>query len=128
MLLNAFFISQLSYRPLVWMFHSRGKNGKTNRIQERWLRIIDKDKKFTFYQLLEKDGSVSMLKRNLRFLAYEMFKINSGMTPELIEELILPNRQHRYELRNNPGWSVQVVKSVYKGLESFLGPKIWELK
>ena len=78
--------------------------------------------------MLEKDGSVSMLKRNLCFLAYEMFKINSGMTPELIEELILPNRQHWYELRNNPDCSVQVVKSVHKGLESFLGPKIWELK
>ena len=62
-----------------------------------------------------------MLKRNLRFLAYEMFKLNSGMAPELIKKLILPNRQHWYELRNNPDFSVQVVKSVHKCLESFLG-------
>ena len=58
-LLNAFFISQFSYCPFVWMFHSRGKNNKINGIHERCLRIIYNDYKSTFYELLEKDGSVS---------------------------------------------------------------------
>ena len=51
------------------------------------------------------------------------------MTPELIKELILPNRQRRFDLRNNPAFAVPMVKSVHKGLESlsYLGPKIWEL-
>ena len=117
-LLNAFFISQFSYCPLVWMFHSRGKNNKINRIHERCLRIIYNDKKSTFYELLEKDGSVSIHKRNLRFLACEMFKLKRDMAPELIKELILPNRQSRYELRNNPDFAVPIVKSVHKDLES----------
>ena len=58
-----------------------------------------------------------------------MFKLKSDMAPELIKELILPNRLHRYELRNNPDFVVPIVKSVDKGLESlsYLGPKIWEL-
>ena len=58
-----------------------------------------------------------------------MFKLNSGLAPELIKELIQPNRQHRYELRNNPAFAVQVAKSVHKGLESlsYLDPRIWEL-
>ena len=126
LLLNAFFISQFSYCPLVWMFHSRGKNNKINRIHERCLRIIYNDKKSTFYELLEKDGSVSIHKRNLRFLACEMFKLKRDMAPELIKELILPNRQRRYELRNNPDFAVPIVKSVHKGLESlnYLGPTI----
>ena len=64
-LLNAFFISQFSYCPLVWMFHNRGKNDKINQIHERCLRIIYNDKKSTFYELLEKDCSVSIHKRNL---------------------------------------------------------------
>ena len=111
------------------MFHSRGKNNKINRIHERCLRIIYNDKKSTFYELLEKDGSVSIHKRNLRFLACEMFRLKRNMAPELIKELILPNRQRRYELRNNPDFAVPIVKSVHKGLESlsYLGPKIWEL-
>ena len=55
-----------------------------------------------------------------------MFKLNSGMASELIKELILPNRQHRYELRNSPAFAEQVVKSVHKALESlsYLCPKI----
>ena len=79
--------------------------------------------------MLENDGSVSIHKRNLRFLACEMFKLKRDMTPELIKELILPNRQRKSDLRNNPAFAVPMVKSVHKGLESlsYLGPKIWEL-
>ena len=47
-LLHVFFISQFSYCPLVWIYHSRGKNNKINRIHERCLRIIYNDKKSTF--------------------------------------------------------------------------------
>ena len=90
-LLNAFFISQFSHCPLVWMFRSRGKNNKINQIHEKWLRIIYNDKKSTFYELLEKDGSVSIHKRNLRFLECEMLKLKRSMPHELINELILPN-------------------------------------
>ena len=51
------------------------------------------------------------------------------MALELIKELILPNRQRKYELRNNTEFAVPMVKSVHKALErlSYLGPKIWEL-
>ena len=78
--------------------------------------------------MLEKDGSFSIHKRNLHFLASEMLKLNSGMAPELNKKLIPPNKQHTYELRNNAAFAVEVAKSVYKGLESlsYLGPKIWE--
>ena len=40
------------------------------------------------------------------------------MAPELIKELILTNRQRRYELRNNPDFDVPIAESAYKGLES----------
>ena len=107
------------------MFHSCEENNKINRIHERWLRIIYNGKKSTFYEFLEKDGSVSIHKRNLRFLSCEMFKLKRGMATELIKDLILPNRQHRYELRNNPDFVVPIVKSAHKGLESVhLRPKI----
>ena len=58
-----------------------------------------------------------------------MFKLKRDMAPELIKELVLPNRQRMYKLRNNPDLSVAIVKSVHKGLESlsYLGPKISKL-
>ena len=58
-----------------------------------------------------------------------MIKHKRDMVPELIKELILPNKKHRYELRKNPDFAVPSVKSVHKDLESLsdLGPKISEL-
>ena len=43
-LMNAFFKSQFSYCPLVWMCHSHANNSKINRLHERCLRIIYSDK------------------------------------------------------------------------------------
>ena len=38
-LMNAFFTSQFSYCPLIWMCHSRSNNRKINMLHERCLRI-----------------------------------------------------------------------------------------
>ena len=58
-----------------------------------------------------------------------MFKLKGDIAPEVNKEMILPNRRHRYELRNNPDFAVPVVKSAHKGLESlsYIDPKIWQL-
>ena len=71
-----------SYCPSVWIFQSRGKNNKINRLRERRLRIIYGNKKFTFIELLRKGNSV-FHKRNLRFLAIDMFKFERGLAPVL---------------------------------------------
>ena len=58
-LMNAFFKSQFSYCPVIWMCHSRANNNKINRLHERCLRIVFSDKQSSFEALLEKDSSVS---------------------------------------------------------------------
>ena len=55
-------------------------------------RKIYNDKKRTFHELLEKDGSVSIYKRNLGFLPCAVFQIKRGIASELIKELLPPNR------------------------------------
>ena len=55
-------------------------------------RKIYNDKKCTFHQLLEKDGCISIYKRNLGFLPCEVFQIKRGIAPELIKGLLPPNR------------------------------------
>ena len=72
MLMNAFFISQFNYCPVIWMCHSRALNNKINRLHERCLRIIYNDKTSTFEELLEKNDSVYINYRNLQALAIEM--------------------------------------------------------
>ena len=76
-LMNAFFKSQFSYCPLLWMCHSRTNNCKINKLHEPCLRIIYSDKQPSFETLLEKDGLVSVHNRNLQILASEMYKIKN---------------------------------------------------
>ena len=43
-IMNAFITSQFGYYQLVWMFHSREMNNRINRIHERSLIIVYKNK------------------------------------------------------------------------------------
>ena len=57
-IMNSYFSSQLSYCPLVWMFHSRTTNNKIIRLHKRCLRVIYNDKTSFFENLLEKGRSL----------------------------------------------------------------------
>ena len=46
-LMKVFITTQLDYCPLIWMFRSRQLNDRINKIQERALRLVYKDKKLT---------------------------------------------------------------------------------
>ena len=66
------------------MCHSRKNNGKINRLHERCSRIVYNDKKKSFQQLLEKDGSASIHSRNLQLLARACSKYKSqGFSTQL---------------------------------------------
>ena len=71
-LMNAFFKAQLNYCPAVWMFHNRSLNNKINRLYERCLRIIYKDKHSNFEELLVEDNSVSIDHNDIHTLATEV--------------------------------------------------------
>ena len=126
-MMKLFITSQFGYCPLIWMFHSRALNNKTNSVHERARRIIYNDKS-TFEELLNKDNSVSIHDKNLQVLAIEMFKIKNNMAPEFLNE-IFQNRALPYNLRTISNFSSRQVHSLYHGTESFsfLGPKILEL-
>ena len=79
LIMNAFIFSQFGYCPLVWMFNSRKLNNRINNIHERTLRIVYRDYKSTFKQLLKQNKSVSIHQRNLQILATEIFKTKNGL-------------------------------------------------
>ena len=58
LIMKSFISSQFGYCPMIWMNHSRALNNKINRIHERALRLVYRDKKSTFEELLNKDNSV----------------------------------------------------------------------
>ena len=56
------------------MFQGRQLNQTINKIQERALRITDKDIESTFSELLQKDRVVTIHTKNLQILMTEMYK------------------------------------------------------
>ena len=110
------------------MFHSRTLNNRINRIHERALRLVYKDKNMTFDELLDEDNSVSIHHRNLRKLATEMYKVKNNLAPAFMKELF-KEQLAGYNLRKHDSWLPSNIRTTQWGLETiaYRGPKIWEI-
>ena len=60
LIINAYIKSLFNYCPLVWMFCYRGIMHKTNKIHERSLRLLLKNYKDNFQDLLRSSGDISI--------------------------------------------------------------------
>ena len=97
-----FFKSQLSYCPLVRMFHSRTLNNRINKLHERCLRMssVFNKKSSNFEELLELDGFVSVHTRNLETLAAELFKVSKNIAPKILKDIFSLSLNTEYNLRH----------------------------
>ena len=86
-LLKAFFDSQFSNCPLVWMLHSRKSEGKINALRERSLRFLYEDYVSSFEDLLIKDKSYSIHDRNIQTLAIEIYKYVHKIPASLFDDI-----------------------------------------
>ena len=118
-IMNAFILSQFSYCPLVWMFHSRKLNHRINKIHERALRIVYNDHQCTFEELLERDNSFTIHERNLQKLAIEMFKVNNGLSVQLVSEHFHFAENH-YNFRHPSGTKFKVDHIILKHMANNL--------
>ena len=79
-------MSQFSYCPLIWIFHSRAMEHRINRIYEKTLRLIHPSRyQLTFEELLEKHKTVSIHQRNLQTFATEIYKAKNKTVNSLFE-------------------------------------------
>ena len=113
-IMKAFVHSQLGYCPLIWMFHNRNLNNKINRIHERALRIVYRDKTSNFTELLQEDNAVNVNQRNSQVLATE---VKMGFAPQLVKELFALST-HAYNLRSAYEFKIENVKTLHYGTES----------
>ena len=122
-LLKSFIESQFNYCPLIWMCHSRELNIRINKLHERALRLVYKEKNLTFEQLLEKDNAFTIHERNLQKLAIEMYKVKNGLCPETMKDLFV------LKTSGNDDFALPKAKTVNRGLETirYRGPKTWKL-
>ena len=130
MIMQSFIMSQFGYCPLIWMNHNRSINNNINRVHERALRIVYRDKKSTFKELLEKVKPVFIHVENLQVLITEMHKVQNNCSPEIMNK-VFPTKEpiHEYDPRNTSDFTARRIKTVQHGSESFshLGPRLWNI-
>ena len=127
-IMKAFIESQFGYCPLIWMFHSRNLNNRINRLHERGLRIVYKDRDVSYDELLEKDSSFPFIIETYKNWPLKCFKVNNNLSPTFMKN-IFTESSNSYNLRTQNPYKSYNVHSVYNGTEtiSFRGPKTWEL-
>ena len=120
--MNSFFNSQFSNCPLIWMFHSRIMNNKINRLHERCMPLIYRDKTSLFEELLEQNKSVSIHVGTCKCWPH----LCVATSIEVCLSEIFRRLGICYNLRSNSYFAVPNVKSVFHGSKSisYLGPKI----
>ena len=102
---------QFNYCPLIWMCHSRTLNNKLNKLHERALRLVYDDRQSTYEELLNIGKSVTIHHRNLQVPATELYKVNHGLAPELMNN-IFKKRNLTYNFRKNLTFETRNIKSV----------------
>ena len=123
LLISAFIESQFNYCPLVWMFHCKVLDSKINKLHERALRLVYKDKSLTFKQLIEKDQSFTIHQRNLQKLALEMYKVKHSLCPKPFQNLFTLRE------RGTGDFVLPKIRTVGMGEETvrYRGPLVWDL-
>ena len=87
LIINAYIKSLFNYCPLVWMFCYRRIMHKMNKIHERSLRLLLKNYKDDFQDLLRSSGDISIHQRCINSLLTEVYKYIHGLSPEIMNEV-----------------------------------------
>lgn len=127
--MKAFLNSQSGYCFLAWMLRNRTLSSRINRIHDRALRIVYRDKTPSFSELLQEDNAVIMHQMNSQVLIIEFYKVEIGIDLDLLKEIFLLST-HAFELRSSYEFKIENMMAVHYGTEylSFVGLEIWEIK
>ena len=108
------------------MFHNRRFNNKINCLHERRVRIVYKDYKLSFAELLSEDKPFTVHDRNVQKLAIKMCKVKNELCPKIMLDLF-KEPIHPYNLKNSLICGFYKIKTVHYSAETitYLGPKTW---
>ena len=92
------------------------------------LRIVYKDCKSSFAELLSEEKSLTVHHRNVQKLAIEMYKVKNELCPKIMLDLFI-EVTYSYNLRKSLICGSYKIKTVSYGTETitYLGPKIWSI-
>ena len=125
---NAVIKSHYSYYLLIWTFSSRRSNNIINRTHERSLKTVYNNTSSTFQELLQRNRSVNIHRKNVQILTMEVFKVVNNIYPAIMKTFF-DFRENRYNIRNFEEMRQQKVRTVRYGLETALyrAPQLWSL-
>ena len=111
------------------MFCGSKTNARINHIHERAPRAVYNDEISPAEELLGRDKSETIHRRNIRILAAELLKINNGLSNDVMTQLICKRNSVVYSLRSQTDFSVLQVRSVNYGLKAlrYFCLKIWNI-
>ena len=121
-LFKAAVLPHLTYWNLV-QWHSDTR--RLERVQERGLNAVFKDKQSTYQQLLVKAKLPSLYNRRLQDIFILMYQVKHNLCPRTICDMFLTNR-HTYNLRKKVFYQ-RSFNTVTHGKNSirYLGPRLW---
>ena len=115
LLMKLFVEAQFGYCPLVWIFHGREINRKTNHIRERSLRIVSGYYNSSFKNLLKKANSVCIHHRNIQSLTVELLIKRENLSNTIMSDTF-PTRVLNYNLRSQTDFFINTVNTRKFGL------------
>ena len=115
----------LTYCHVVWHFCRSSDVRKLERLQERGLRAVYRDKDATYSQLLKRAYLPTLSNRRLQDICILMYKVKHKLCPTYICN-IFNNHNSSYFLRQSD-FSISSYNSVTYGKHSlrYLGPRLW---
>ena len=118
-------LSYLTYCHLVWHFCRASDARKLERLQERGLRAVYKDKHASYFQLLERAKLPTIANRRLQDICILMYKVKHRRCPNSICN-IFSDQTSAYNLRQSD-FSTPRYNIVTYGRHSlrYSGPKLW---
>ena len=125
-LANSFIMSNFRYCNLVWMFCPKAENTRVNQIHKRVLRCVNNSPDKTLEELLIKHNIFSIHTQNLQSLMLFIFKIATGISPEVVSELF-EFKSIKYSLRSKFLVNLPKCKSINNGTNTvfFKGGLLW---
>ena len=125
-LYNSFVKSNFNYCPIAWHFCGKVNNGKLEKIQERALRIINKDYSSAYDDLLSQSGTDTLLVSRLKKILFEVFKTLKDKNPEYLKSLFV-RKYTPYAMRNKVLLIQPKRKTTTYGIRSvsYTGAKLW---
>ena len=120
----AFILPHFNYCSETWNFCSKSAADKLERLSERAIRFVFRDKYTSYSELLNALGLSSLKQQRLIKITLSIFNaVHNSLTPKSIQDLIVHRKNVSYNLRGD--YILSLPKPYGLNSVRYIGPKLW---